>query len=45
MCFGQRSIVVKRYHNYDKSYKRKHLAYYHHVGKHGGTQADMVLEK
>ena len=37
------------------TYKRKHLvraslqfislAHYHHGGKHGGMQADMVLEK
>jgi hypothetical protein len=47
------SIAAKRHHG--NSYKGKHLigaglqfrglVYYHHGRKHGGVQADMVLEK
>ena len=49
------SIAVKRYHDHGNSYKEKHLigavlqfrgsVHYHHGGKHGSMQADMVLEK
>jgi hypothetical protein len=50
------SIVEKRCHDHSSSYKRKHFelglhysfrgsAHYRHSGKHGSTQADMVLEK
>ena len=42
---------MKRHHDHN-SYKRKHLIgadlhfqSYHHDGKHGGVQADKVLEK
>jgi hypothetical protein len=46
---------VKRHHNLSNSYKGKHfigaglqfrvLVCYHHGGKHGGAQADTMLEK
>jgi hypothetical protein len=49
------SIPVKRHHDYDNSYKGKHLigtglqlrgsVHYLHHRKHGSMQADMVLEK
>ena len=49
------SIAVKRHHDQGNSYKGKHfrvaqlqfrgLVHYHHGGKHGSTQAAMVLEK
>ena len=49
------SIAVKRCHDHSNSYKGKHLTgaglqfrglvHCHHGRKHGGTQADMVLEK
>ena len=49
------SIAVKRQHIHGNSYKGKHLiraglqciglVRYHHRRKHGGTQADVVLEK
>jgi hypothetical protein len=47
-------IAVKRHHDHGNSYKNKHvignysfrvLVHYHHGGKHGSMQADMVLEK
>ena len=54
-CLRQCFIAVKRHHDHDNSYKGKHLigaglqfrglVYYHHGRKHGGVQADMVLEK
>ena len=47
-------IAVKRHHNHDNTYKGKHLigaglqfrglAQYYHGLKHGGLQADMVME-
>lgn len=46
---------MNRYHDHSNPYKGKHLigaslqvqnlVYYHHGRKHGGMQADMVLEK
>jgi hypothetical protein len=49
------SIVVKRHHAYRNSYQRKYLigarlqfrglVHYCHGRKHGGLQADMVLER
>jgi hypothetical protein len=46
---------VERHHNHGNSYQRKHLigaglqfrglVHYHYGRKHGGVQADMVLEK
>jgi hypothetical protein len=49
------SIAVKRHHDHCNSYKGKHfigaglqfrgLIHYHHDGKHGDTQAVMILEK
>jgi hypothetical protein len=46
---------VKRHHDRGNLYKGKHLfvaclkfkglIYYHHGGKHGDTQTEMVLEK
>jgi hypothetical protein len=46
---------MKRQHDHSNSYKGKHLTgaglqlrsvvHYHHGGKHGSKQADMVLEK
>jgi hypothetical protein len=46
---------VKRHHNHSNSYKEKHLfglaysfrdsVHYCHGKKHGGMQADMMLEK
>ena len=48
-------IAVKRSHDQGNSYKGKHLTgaalqfrgsvHYHHDGKYGSMQADMVLEK
>jgi hypothetical protein len=48
-------IAVKRHHDYRSSYKGKYLieadlqfrrlVYYHHGGKHGSLQSDIVLEK
>ena len=43
------SIVVKRHHKgnhlIELSHSFKGLVHYHHGGKHGGTQADLMLEK
>ena len=49
------SIAVKRHHDHSNSYKGKHLigpglqvqslVHCHHGGKHGGMQADLVLER
>ena len=49
------SIALKRHYDYSKSCKGKHLfvaslqfrglVHYCHGGKHGGTQADMVLRR
>ena len=47
------SIAVKRHHDHSNSYKEfigaglqfRGLVHYHHGRKHGGTQADVVLEK
>lgn len=49
------SIAVERYHDQNNSYKGKYLTvaglqfrglvHYFHGGKHGSTQADMVLEE
>ena len=46
---------MKKHHDHGNSYKGKHLigaglqfrdlVHYHHGGKHGSMQADMVLEK
>jgi hypothetical protein len=46
---------VKRHHDQSNSYKEKHLigagiqfrglVHYHHGGKHGSMQADMMLKK
>jgi hypothetical protein len=48
------SISMKRHHDHSISYKGKHLigadlhfrglGHYHHGKKHGGMQADVVLE-
>ena len=48
-------IAVKTHHDHGNSYKGKHftgaglqfrgLVYYHYGRKHGGMQADMVLEE
>ena len=50
MCVVIRvSIAVKRHHNQGNSYKGQHLIgaglQYHHGGKHGIVQANVVLEK
>jgi hypothetical protein len=51
---GHRFITVKRLHDHGNYYKTKHLTrtysfrgldHYHLGRKHGGMQADMVLEK
>jgi hypothetical protein len=49
------SNVMKKYHGHSISYKVKYLVraglnfvgvvHYHHVEKHNGMQADMVLER
>jgi hypothetical protein len=49
------STAVKRHLDHRNSYKEKHLTgaiynfrglvHFHHGRKHGGTQADIVLEK
>lgn len=49
------SIAMKRHYDYGNAYKRKHLiradlqfrglVHYHLGGKHGSTQADMILER
>jgi hypothetical protein len=49
------SIAMKRHHDHGNSYKGNHLigaglqfrasVHYHHVGKHGSTQAYMVLKR
>jgi hypothetical protein len=46
------SIAMQRHHDHSDSYKEKYsiglpfrvLVHYCHGGKHGGMQADMVLE-
>jgi hypothetical protein len=49
------SVAVKRHHHHGNSYKGKHLigaglqfrglVHYHHGGKHGDMQGDVVLER
>ena len=54
-CLRYSFIAVKGHHDQCNSYKGKHLirlaysfrgsVHYHHGGKHGSIQADMMLEK
>jgi hypothetical protein len=54
-CLSLHFIAVKRHHDYGITYKQSHFTgaglqfrdsvHCHHGGKHGGMQADMVLEK
>ena len=54
-CLNQGLTAVNRHHDQGKSYKGQHLmgpaysfrgsVHYHHGGKHGNMQADMVLEE
>jgi hypothetical protein len=54
VVFIRVSVVLKRHHDQGKSYQGKHLiwahsfrgsVHYHHGGKHGNVQADMVMKK
>jgi hypothetical protein len=49
-------VAVKKHHDHSNSYEGKHFiggltysfrgsVYYHHGGRHSGTQADVVLER
>jgi hypothetical protein len=55
ICLSKSFITVKRHHDQGNAYKGKHFTgadlqfqnslHYHHGGKHGNMQADMVLQE
>ena len=51
-CFSLGFKAVKRHHDQGNSYEGEHLigtvlssVHYHHGGKHGSIQADIVLDE